>query len=86
MIPTVLSLRSTAASWPHAQSSQTNTTRAPYPFVVERSLTLLTSVIPHVFGRNKPPVISEHTRLKKELDLVDALGDMVCLSRASFRN
>ncbi|VDC02029.1 unnamed protein product [Peniophora sp. CBMAI 1063] len=34
------------------------------------------SVIPHVFGRNVPPVINDQNRLKRELDLVDALGDM----------
>ncbi|TFY57593.1 hypothetical protein EVG20_g8485 [Dentipellis fragilis] len=34
------------------------------------------SIIPHVFGRNRPIVINEMTILKKELELVDALGDM----------
>ncbi|KAA1468416.1 PARP-domain-containing protein [Dentipellis sp. KUC8613] len=34
------------------------------------------SIIPHVFGRNRPIVINDMTILKKELELVDALGDM----------
>ncbi|THH11380.1 hypothetical protein EW145_g694 [Phellinidium pouzarii] len=34
------------------------------------------SIIPHVFGRNKPIVINTMPQLKKELELVDALGDM----------
>ncbi|KAL4069316.1 poly polymerase catalytic domain-containing protein [Scleroderma citrinum] len=34
------------------------------------------SIIPHAFGRNRPTVINEMNTLKKELDLVDALGDM----------
>ncbi|KAL5535104.1 hypothetical protein ACEPAF_3197 [Sanghuangporus sanghuang] len=34
------------------------------------------SIIPHVFGRRKPIVINTMPQLKKELELVDALGDM----------
>ncbi|KAI0035247.1 poly polymerase catalytic domain-containing protein [Vararia minispora EC-137] len=34
------------------------------------------SIIPHIFGRNRPVVIINEQLLKKELDLVDALGDM----------
>ncbi|KAI5120236.1 hypothetical protein M0805_000050 [Coniferiporia weirii] len=34
------------------------------------------SIIPHVFGRNKPTVINTMIQLKRELELVDALGDM----------
>ncbi|KAJ3905195.1 PARP-domain-containing protein [Lentinula edodes] len=34
------------------------------------------SIIPHDFGRNKPPAINTQNALKKELELVDALGDM----------
>ncbi|KAH8120683.1 PARP-domain-containing protein [Phellopilus nigrolimitatus] len=34
------------------------------------------SIIPHVFGRNKPIVICSMPQLKKELELVDTLGDM----------
>ncbi|THU87772.1 PARP-domain-containing protein [Dendrothele bispora CBS 962.96] len=34
------------------------------------------SIIPHVSGRNRLPIISAEPHLKKELELVDALGDM----------
>ncbi|KAF2788790.1 poly polymerase 2 ADP-ribosyltransferase 2 [Melanomma pulvis-pyrius CBS 109.77] len=34
------------------------------------------SLIPHNFGRNRPPVISDSNRLKQELDLLESLGDM----------
>jgi poly [ADP-ribose] polymerase 2/3/4 len=34
------------------------------------------SLIPHNFGRNRPPVLSDIDRLKKELELLESLGDM----------
>ncbi|KAG8707140.1 hypothetical protein FRC09_002008 [Ceratobasidium sp. 395] len=34
------------------------------------------SVIPHDFGRNKPVIINNNDTLKRELELVDSLGDM----------
>ncbi|KAG8690265.1 hypothetical protein FRC11_012818, partial [Ceratobasidium sp. 423] len=34
------------------------------------------SVIPHDFGRNKPIIIDNNDTLKRELELVDSLGDM----------
>lgn len=34
------------------------------------------SVIPHAFGRNRPPVISQYTMLKKEIELLESLSDM----------
>jgi poly [ADP-ribose] polymerase len=34
------------------------------------------SLIPHNFGRNRPPVISDAQQLKGELDLLESLGDM----------
>lgn len=34
------------------------------------------SVIPHAFGRNRPPVIRNNELLKKELELLESLGDM----------
>lgn len=34
------------------------------------------TVIPHVFGRNRPPVIGSDDRLKKEIALLDSLSDM----------
>ncbi|KAI0757807.1 poly polymerase catalytic domain-containing protein [Daedaleopsis nitida] len=39
------------------------------------------SIIPHVFGRGRPVVIDNLERLKKELDLVDALGNMEVASK-----
>ncbi|KAF5309111.1 hypothetical protein D9619_012829 [Psilocybe cf. subviscida] len=39
------------------------------------------SIIPHDFGRNRPLVIDNATTLKRELDLVDALGDMEVASK-----
>ncbi|KAI0694469.1 poly polymerase catalytic domain-containing protein [Cerioporus squamosus] len=39
------------------------------------------SVIPHVFGRERPIVIDSLELLKKELELVDALGDMEVASK-----
>lgn len=32
------------------------------------------TLVPHTFGRNRPPVIDNKVKLKHELDLVDALG------------
>jgi poly [ADP-ribose] polymerase len=34
------------------------------------------SLIPHAFGRNRPPIIHSQDMLKKELDLLQSLGDM----------
>lgn len=34
------------------------------------------SVIPHAFGRNRPPVIRDDTMLKKEIELLESLSDM----------
>ncbi|KAF9818516.1 hypothetical protein IEO21_02754 [Rhodonia placenta] len=39
------------------------------------------SIIPHVFGRNRPTVIDSSMLLKRELELVDALGDMEIASK-----
>ncbi|EPS95706.1 hypothetical protein FOMPIDRAFT_1038418 [Fomitopsis schrenkii] len=39
------------------------------------------SIIPHVFGRNRPTIIADMRLLKKELELVDALGDMEVASK-----
>ncbi|TFY51615.1 hypothetical protein EVJ58_g10471 [Rhodofomes roseus] len=39
------------------------------------------SIIPHVFGRNRPTTIDSLPLLKKELELVDALGDMEVASK-----
>ncbi|OHF01880.1 hypothetical protein CORC01_02758 [Colletotrichum orchidophilum] len=34
------------------------------------------SLIPHAFGRNRPPIIGSGNMLKKEVDLLDSLSDM----------
>ncbi|KAM0240361.1 hypothetical protein ACHAPO_002257 [Fusarium lateritium] len=34
------------------------------------------SLIPHAFGRNRPPVINTNQMLKKEIDLLESLSDM----------
>lgn len=34
------------------------------------------SLIPHTFGRNRPPVINTHERLKLEIELLESLSDM----------
>ena len=34
------------------------------------------TVIPHSFGRNRPPIISDDHRLKKEIQLLESLSDM----------
>ncbi|KAL1897016.1 hypothetical protein Sste5346_004219 [Sporothrix stenoceras] len=47
-----------------------------YPNAVESLSNLYYSVIPHAFGRNRPPIISDNTRLKKEIELLESLSDM----------
>ena len=34
------------------------------------------SLIPHAFGRNRPPIIQDQTMLDREIDLLDSLSDM----------
>jgi poly [ADP-ribose] polymerase 2/3/4 len=34
------------------------------------------SLIPHDFGRRRPPVISDSDRLKREIELLESLSDM----------
>ncbi|CRG86204.1 poly [Talaromyces islandicus] len=43
---------------------------------VERLSNLYYSVIPHAFGRNRPPVIHDNDHLKKEIELLESLSDM----------
>jgi poly [ADP-ribose] polymerase len=43
---------------------------------VERLSNLFYSVIPHAFGRNRPPVIRDNNHLKKEIELLESLSDM----------
>lgn len=41
------------------------------------------SLIPHAFGRNRPPIINNQDMLKKEVDLLDSLSDMKDASNIS---
>jgi poly [ADP-ribose] polymerase len=34
------------------------------------------SLIPHAFGRNRPPIIQSQAMLKKEVELLESLSDM----------
>ncbi|KAJ7630425.1 poly polymerase catalytic domain-containing protein [Roridomyces roridus] len=44
------------------------------------------SIIPHDFGRNRPTSINTQLLLKRELELVDALGDMEIASKLMAAN
>ncbi|KAJ7480106.1 poly polymerase catalytic domain-containing protein [Mycena galericulata] len=44
------------------------------------------SIIPHDFGRNRPVAINTQALLKRELELVDALGDMEIASKLIASN
>ncbi|KAK2033059.1 PARP-domain-containing protein [Colletotrichum zoysiae] len=46
------------------------------PQATEHLSNLYYSLIPHAFGRNRPPVIQDGGMLKKEVDLLDSLSDM----------
>lgn len=48
----------------------------PYGNAVEALSNQFYSIIPHDFGRNRPPVISSEIMLKKEIELLESLGDM----------
>ncbi|KAK7757745.1 hypothetical protein SLS62_000123 [Diatrype stigma] len=37
---------------------------------------LFYTIIPHSFGRNRPPIIRDETMLKKEIELLESLGEM----------
>ena len=43
---------------------------------VEQLSNLFYTIIPHSFGRNRPPIIRDHDMLKKEIELLESLGDM----------
>ena len=42
------------------------------------------SLIPHAFGRNRPPVINTQDMLKREVDLLESLSDMKDASNISM--
>ena len=47
-----------------------------YPEATEALSNTFFSLIPHAFGRQRPPVISSNDRLKKEIELLESLSDM----------
>jgi len=57
-----------------------NLAKTKYGSSFDYALATLTSryytVIPHVFGRNIPPVINNVDRLKREAELIESLGSM----------
>jgi poly [ADP-ribose] polymerase len=57
-------------------SVQLDSTAANSRQEIERLSNLYYSVIPHAFGRNRPPVIHDNTLLKKEIELLESLSDM----------
>lgn len=48
----------------------------PYNKAVEQLSNSFYSVIPHAFGRNRPPIISNTQMLKTEVELLESLSDM----------
>ncbi|GAB7353364.1 hypothetical protein MBLNU459_g3846t1 [Dothideomycetes sp. NU459] len=46
------------------------------PAATEHLSNLYYSLIPHSFGRNRPPVISDFQGLKKEIELLESLSDL----------
>ena len=48
----------------------------PFAAVVEDLSNAYYSVIPHAFGRNRPPVIRDLDGLKREIELLESLSDM----------
>ncbi|KAM0477496.1 hypothetical protein ACHAPX_005809 [Trichoderma viride] len=42
----------------------------------EQLSNLYYSIIPHAFGRNRPPIIRDNVLLKKEIELLESLSDM----------
>jgi poly [ADP-ribose] polymerase 2/3/4 len=47
-----------------------------YPKAVENLSNRFYTLIPHAFGRNRPPVIDGYPQLKKEIELLESLSDM----------
>ena len=58
---------------PDLANSRYNTGYAP---AIEDLSNRYFTVIPHVFGRNRPPVLRTDAQLKKEIELLEALTDM----------
>ena len=47
-----------------------------YQVATEHLSNAFYSLIPHAFGRNRPPIIQNQAMLNKEIDLLDSLSDM----------
>lgn len=47
-----------------------------YPAAVEHLSNTFYSLIPHAFGRNRPPVIRDQQMVKREIELLESLSDM----------
>ncbi|KAK4120960.1 PARP-domain-containing protein [Parathielavia appendiculata] len=47
-----------------------------YGEAVEQLSNTFYSLIPHAFGRNRPPVISDQQMVKREIELLESLSDM----------
>jgi poly [ADP-ribose] polymerase len=58
------------------QALAQNTYGVPYGTAVENISNQFYSLIPHAFGRNRPPIIGSEPMLKKEVELMESLGDM----------
>jgi poly [ADP-ribose] polymerase len=48
----------------------------PFAAANEHLSNLYYSLIPHAFGRNRPPVINDNVMLKREIELLESLSDM----------
>ena len=48
----------------------------PYANAIETLSNRYFTLIPHVFGRNRPPTLNTNAQIKKEVDLLEALTDM----------
>jgi len=47
-----------------------------FPQATEHLSNLFFTIIPHAFGRNRPPIIQTESMLKKEIELLESLSDM----------
>ena len=48
----------------------------PWPDAIAACSNAFYTIIPHAFGRSRPPVISSEEKLKKEISLMESLSDM----------
>ncbi|KAM5444619.1 putative NAD(+) ADP-ribosyltransferase [Microsporum ferrugineum] len=55
--------------------------RASNQWKIEQLSNQYFSIIPHAFGRNRPPILRMAQQIKKEVDLLEALSDMEISSK-----